>query len=401
MRLVVLLVVVAAALCGGWWWWSTRDVAAERAIASAELQRASARVGLYRMLREARPFEFSDIVVGGRLEGGDWDFRAMLVRGGTPRAAYGQVRPICSSGLEDPECWQIAYLESQGSAIDVPEPDLAVAATPAESFEPSATPPVPVGDAAELGSAASTSPPPEEDALTSTDAPADPQQEAELAIEPVPGPEPQRADRPERFKPAPGSIGQSVLPEPNAQAVPSAALEPDEPQPQGELSEEPEDAIARFPAFPRPRPTATPEIPNAPIGQGNRQQGVLPEAELARQASRTEDRTGDAVPVPPPPRQRDEDLSERTAPAEPELTVDNRVSELGAPLPDTTHEVALPLINARTGPSTSEPIITTLRSGTPLALVELRAGWGRFVILEGEFSGAEGWAAMSLVEEKF
>lgn len=74
-----------------------------------------------------------------------------------------------------------------------------------------------------------------------------------------------------------------------------------------------------------------------------------------------------------------------------------------SPPPDTphatTHKVARPVINTRSGPGTDNPVLTRLNAGARLSLIATKGGWGNFIILDGRAGGQEVWAALSLLEE--
>ena len=63
-----------------------------------------------------------------------------------------------------------------------------------------------------------------------------------------------------------------------------------------------------------------------------------------------------------------------------------------------THRVARPVINVRNGPGTDRAVIARLPEGMRLALIDRREDWGRFLVLEGEASGREVWAALDILQ---
>ena len=67
------------------------------------------------------------------------------------------------------------------------------------------------------------------------------------------------------------------------------------------------------------------------------------------------------------------------------------------PGPIATHEVARPLINARSGPGTTNEVLTQLSGGTQLAQVSASEGWGQFLVLSGEAEGLTVWIAFSIL----
>lgn len=66
--------------------------------------------------------------------------------------------------------------------------------------------------------------------------------------------------------------------------------------------------------------------------------------------------------------------------------------------PSATHLVARPIINARSGPGVSNPVLFKLSQGARLSQVGENNGWGKFIVLEGESRGAEAWASLSILE---
>ena len=71
--------------------------------------------------------------------------------------------------------------------------------------------------------------------------------------------------------------------------------------------------------------------------------------------------------------------------------------EITTPNPPT-HRVNRSQINARQGPGTGFGIITTLTRNTPISLVEVSDGWGKFKLLQGQSAGALVWISLSLVK---
>lgn len=65
--------------------------------------------------------------------------------------------------------------------------------------------------------------------------------------------------------------------------------------------------------------------------------------------------------------------------------------------PSTTHRVNRPVVNARSGPGTNNPVVTRLNNGTALAQISQAEGWGQFMVLSGESEGQVVWVAFSIV----
>lgn len=99
----------------------------------------------------------------------------------------------------------------------------------------------------------------------------------------------------------------------------------------------------------------------------------------------TED-TATVDPEEPTPAQPEDAASET-----PDATQDTR------PGPTATHEVARPLINARSGPGTSNEVLTRLSGGSRLAQISASEGWGQFLVLSGDSEGMTVWIAFSIL----
>jgi hypothetical protein len=92
---------------------------AERAKIEARRVESVSRIGIRRMLSENDGFKIYDIALGKWLDDGSRDFRGFLQREGNAFPAYGRVRPICETGVENPKCWEIVYLEANGTEVDI------------------------------------------------------------------------------------------------------------------------------------------------------------------------------------------------------------------------------------------------------------------------------------------
>lgn len=64
--------------------------------------------------------------------------------------------------------------------------------------------------------------------------------------------------------------------------------------------------------------------------------------------------------------------------------------------PQATHRVTRERINSRTGPGTSNPVVTQLTEDTQIRLLETRSGWGQFAVMSGPAEGETVWIALSL-----
>ena len=72
-------------------------------------------------------------------------------------------------------------------------------------------------------------------------------------------------------------------------------------------------------------------------------------------------------------------------------------AETAADKPKATHVVGKPLINTRTGPGTQHQVVTQLKAGAQLKMLEQSEDWGRFVIMSGATQGQEVWAALRIL----
>ncbi len=272
MRIFLVLLVIAVG--GAAWWWIGRDPEAERARLIEKAQFSAAEIGVRRMLAQGGPFEFSDVVIGPRLEDGGWDFCSLMRRDADFRPAYGRAAPVCESSLEAAECWEISYLEADGKEVP-------------------------------------------------------------LGAEP---------EAPEAVLELPGSEADLPL----------------------------------IPVAPGTTPTAPPEGPPPDAGEAS---GATTPA--------VEETTEAAVAEPAP-------AAGPQAPTEPAVAP---APSLDAEAPQATHRVARARINTRAGPGARNPVVTTLSAGTLLALIETEGNWGRLLTLDGEATGTEAWAALSIVED--
>jgi hypothetical protein len=122
----LIAIVIATAV-----WWTGRDLDAERAKIEALRVESNSRIGIRRMLSENSDFKIFDVALGQRLDDGSRVFRGFLQRDTNAFPAYGRVRSVCVTGVEKPECWEIAYLEANGREVytasnaPVPEPESA------------------------------------------------------------------------------------------------------------------------------------------------------------------------------------------------------------------------------------------------------------------------------------
>lgn len=105
-------IVIAAAV-----WWTGRDLDAERAKIEARRVESVSKIGIRRMLSENGDFKIFDVALGQWLDDGSRVFRGFLQRDGNAFPAYGRVRSVCVTGVEKPECWEIAYLEANGREL--------------------------------------------------------------------------------------------------------------------------------------------------------------------------------------------------------------------------------------------------------------------------------------------
>ena len=101
-------------------------------------------------------------------------------------------------------------------------------------------------------------------------------------------------------------------------------------------------------------------------------------------------RSGGNSTSPPSP-----ESSPESNPAQPAAVEQTIPSTPAGPSP--THQVDRPVVNARSGPGTNNPVVTRLSGGTNLAQVGEADGWGQFMVLSGEAEGEIVWIALSIV----
>ena len=121
------------------------------------------------------------------------------------------------------------------------------------------------------------------------------------------------------------------------------------------------------------------------FGCATKKETTQPDTKSAPAEVKTEDQTKSA-PAPSPKGQQ------TTPPSSPPPSKPPEVSQ--PPAPRTT-EIALAFVNLRQGPSMNDKIISVLKKGTKLTVLEEKAGWLR-VRLEG---GTEGWVAKAMTTE--
>ena len=73
----------------------------------------------------------------------------------------------------------------------------------------------------------------------------------------------------------------------------------------------------------------------------------------------------------------------------------SKPTEVSQPTAQRTTEIVLPFVNLRQGPSMDSKIISVLKKGTKLTVLEEKAGWLR-VRLE---DGTEGWVGKAMTTE--
>lgn len=86
-----------------------------------------------------------------------------------------------------------------------------------------------------------------------------------------------------------------------------------------------------------------------------------------------------------------------SAPAQPEATSTGELQSAQSIGPSPTHRVDRPVVNARSGPGTENPVVTTLLGGTELAQIDETGGWGQFMVLSGDAKGEVVWISLNIV----
>ena len=84
-----------------------------------EIEHRMAALGMRKMLRTHTDHSFSSIVIGPAGPDELFDFRAQITLSGQTMPACGRVRGLCMAGPEQPECWELAYLEANGQPVDL------------------------------------------------------------------------------------------------------------------------------------------------------------------------------------------------------------------------------------------------------------------------------------------
>ena len=73
----------------------------------------------------------------------------------------------------------------------------------------------------------------------------------------------------------------------------------------------------------------------------------------------------------------------------------SKPTEVSQPTVQRTTEIVLPFVNLRQGPSMDSKIISVLKKGTKLTVLEEKAGWLRVRLGDG----TEGWVAKAMTTE--
>jgi hypothetical protein len=73
----------------------------------------------------------------------------------------------------------------------------------------------------------------------------------------------------------------------------------------------------------------------------------------------------------------------------------SKPTEVSQPTAQRTTEIVLPFVNLRQGPSMDSKIISVLKKGTKLTVLEEKAGWLRVRLGDG----TEGWVAKAMTAE--
>ncbi len=73
----------------------------------------------------------------------------------------------------------------------------------------------------------------------------------------------------------------------------------------------------------------------------------------------------------------------------------SKPTEVSQPTAQRTTEIVLPFVNLRQGPSMDSKIISVLKKGTKLTVLEEKAGWLRVRLGDG----TEGWVAKTMTAE--
>jgi type IV secretory pathway VirB10-like protein len=117
----------------------------------------------------------------------------------------------------------------------------------------------------------------------------------------------------------------------------------------------------------------------------NKKETTQPETEPAPAEVKAEDQTKSAPPTPP--------KGQQTTP--PSSSPPPKPPEASQPPAQRSTEIVLAFVNLRQGPAMDSKIISVLKKGTKLTVLEEKAGWLR-VRLE---DGTEGWVGKAMTSE--
>jgi uncharacterized protein YgiM (DUF1202 family) len=106
-------------------------------------------------------------------------------------------------------------------------------------------------------------------------------------------------------------------------------------------------------------------------------------------ATKKETTQPDTKPAP-----ADSPKPQQTSPPPPSPSP-SKPTEVSQPTAQRTTEIALPFVNLRQGPSMDSKIISVLKKGTKLTVLEEKAGWLRVRLGDG----TEGWVAKAMTTE--
>lgn len=74
-----------------------------------------------------------------------------------------------------------------------------------------------------------------------------------------------------------------------------------------------------------------------------------------------------------------------------EAAITKKMEEKGVNNGDGYYSVTADLLNVRTGPGTSYPVVATVKRGSTLLIKEQKDGWGKF---------STGWVSMNYVRQE-
>lgn len=118
-------IVIASILAAGGWLWQGQDRSREQSATQRAEERQRIAMGIRARLLGQERLAFDTIVIGQADAMGLVDVRGQVTQSGHLAPAYGQLRRLCETGVDQAECWEIAHLETDGQIVDLGVPPVA------------------------------------------------------------------------------------------------------------------------------------------------------------------------------------------------------------------------------------------------------------------------------------